>query len=236
MNMFTDMGTWYSALHEVNLLSIVIRISMALLMGGILGAERGLRNRPAGFMTYVLVCMGASMIMLTNQYIVTAYTQTDPTRMAAQVVSGIGFLGAGTIIVTRNDEVRGLTTAAGLWLAAGLGLAIGIGFYSGAVIGFLFSIFALIILKKIDVYIKQHAKSMEVYLEYNAAFSLRNLSEYAQEQSFVLFDMQRGKIKTLSGEMGTLVFSMELTQKLNHAEALDGLYSLEGVEYLKEIA
>lgn len=91
MNMFTDMGTWCSALREVNLLSIVLRISMALLMGGILGAERGLRNRPAGFMTYVLVCMGSAMIMLTNQYIFTAYTQTDPTRMAAQVVSGIGF-------------------------------------------------------------------------------------------------------------------------------------------------
>lgn len=236
LDMFTNMGTWYSLLHEVNLLSILIRISMALLMGGVLGAERGLRNRPAGFMTYVLVCMGASIIMLTNQYIFTAYAQTDPPRMAAQVVSGIGFLGAGTIIVTRNDEVRGLTTAAGLWLAAGLGLAIGIGFYSGAMIGFLFSIFALIILKKIDVYIKQHAKSMEVYLEYNSAFSLRKLSEYAQEHSFVLFDMQRGKIKTLSGEMGTLIFSIELTQKVNHAVALDSLYSLEGVEYLKEIS
>ena len=234
--MFENIGTWYSLLHEVNLFSIMIRISMALLMGGILGAERGLRNRPAGFMTYVLVCMGAAMIMLTNQYIFTVYAQTDPTRMAAQVVSEIGFLGAGTIIVTRNDEVRGLTTAAGLWLAAGLGLAIGIGFYPGAIVGFLFSIFALIILKKIDVYIKQHAKSMEVYLEYNSTFSLRNLLEYAQEQHFVLFDMQRGKIKTLNGEMGTLVFSIELTQNPNHAEALNGLYSLEGVEYLKEIA
>lgn len=236
MTIFTNMGTWYSSLHEINPLAVTLRIGMALLMGGILGAERGLRNRPAGFMTYVLVCMGASMIMLTNQYIFTTYAQTDPTRMAAQVVSGVGFLGAGTIIVTRNDEVRGLTTAAGLWLAAGLGLAIGIGFYSGAIIGFLFSIFALIILKKIDVYIKQHAKSMEVYLEYNSAFSLRKLSEYAQERSFVIFDMQRGRIKTLNGEMGTLVFAIEFTQNLSHADALDSLYSLEGVEYLKEIA
>lgn len=233
--MFTNIEAWHSLLHEVNLLSILVRILMALLMGGILGAERGLRNRPAGFMTYVLVCIGSTMIMLTNQYISTLYAESDPSRMAAQVVSGIGFLGAGTIIVTRNDEVHGLTTAAGLWLTAGLGLAIGIGFYSGAIIGFLFSVFALIILKKIDVYIKQHAKSMEVYLEYNSDFSLRKLSKYAQEHQFVLFDMQRGKIKTLNGEMGTLVFSMKLTQKLNHAEALDGLYALEGVEYLKEI-
>lgn len=160
----------------------------------------------------------------------------DPTRLAAQVVSGVGFLGAGTIIVTRNDEVRGLTTAAGLWLAAGLGLAVGIGFYSGAIIGFLFSVFALIFLKKIDIYIKQHAKSMDVYLEYNAAFSFRKLSEYAKEHCFELFDMQRGKIKTLNGKMGTLIFSIEFAQKLNHTEALDSLYLLDGVEYLKEIA
>ena len=132
----TTIETWHSLLHEVNLLSILVRILMALLMGGILGAERGLRNRPAGFMTYVLVCIGSTMIMLTNQYISTLYAESDPSRMAAQVVSGIGFLGAGTIIVTRNDEVHGLTTAAGLWLTAGLGLAIGIGFYSGAIIGF----------------------------------------------------------------------------------------------------
>lgn len=227
-----ETGVW--SLRE--LLSIIIRIGMALFVGGILGAERGLRNRPAGFMTYVLVCMGSTMIMLTNQYIAAVFPQTDPTRFGAQVVSGIGFLGAGTIIVTQNDEVRGLTTAAGLWLAAGLGLAIGVGFYAGAIIAFLFSIFVLIILKRIDIYIKQHAKSMEVYLEYNSAFSLRKLSEYTKKHQFDLFEMQRGKIRTLNGEMGTLVFSIELPQKLNHGEVLDGMYSLEGIEYLREIS
>lgn len=236
MNLSTGAETIRSLLHEVNLFSITIRIGMALFMGGILGAERGIKNRPAGFMTYVLVCMGSAMIMLTNQYIAAGSLSADSTRLAAQVVSGIGFLGAGTIIVTRNDEVRGLTTAAGLWLAAGLGLSAGAGFYSGALIGFLFSLFTLINLRKIDVYIKQHAKSIEVYLEYNAEFSLRKLSEYALEHHFEIYEIQRGKIKTLSGEMGTLVFSIDLVQKLNHTEVLDGLYQLPGVEYLREIA
>lgn len=225
-----------SLLQEINLISIIVRIGLALLMGGVLGAERGLRNRPAGFMTYVLVCIGATMIALTNQYISARFPQTDPTRLAAQVVSGIGFLGAGTIIVTRNDEVRGLTTAAGLWLAAGLGLAIGVGFYSGAIIGFVFSIFALVSLKRVDIYIKQHARSMEIYLEYNSAFSLRKLSEYAQTQKFELFDMQRGKVNTLKGEVGTLVFFINLAQKRNHSEVLESLYALDGVEYLREIS
>lgn len=225
-----------AVLQDINIISIITRILLALLMGGVLGAERGLRNRPAGFMTYVLVCMGSTLIMLTNQYISTVYPQTDPTRLAAQVVSGVGFLGAGTIIVTRNDEVRGLTTAAGLWLAAGLGLAIGVGFYLGAIIGFAFSVFALISLKKIDVYIKQHAKSMEIYLEYNSSFSLRNLSEYAKKHGFELCDMQRGRVKTLKEELGTLTFSIDLAKKVFHDEVLESLYELDGVEYLREIA
>lgn len=226
----------WTLLRELNWVSCVVRICLALVMGGALGAERGLRNRPAGFMTYVLVCMGSAMIMLTNQYSALLYPGTDPTRLAAQVVSGIGFLGAGTIIVTRNDEVRGLTTAAGLWLAAGLGLAVGVGFYGGALIGFAFSMFALVSLKRIDCYIKQHARNMEIYLEHGEAFSLRRLFEYAKAEQFELLDLQRGKIHTLKGESGTLSFCVAFAHKQNHDAVLDGLYALEGVEYLQEIS
>lgn len=223
-------------LHDVTLLSVIVRIGLSILIGGILGAERGIRNRPAGFMTYVLVCMGSTLIMLTNQYISTIFPDTDPTRLGAQVVSGIGFLGAGTIIVTRRDEIRGLTTAAGLWVAAGIGLAIGVGFYAGAIIGCLFCEFALITLKKIDIYIKQHATNMEIYLEYDSSFSMRNLSRFAQENGYELFDVQRGKMKILKEELGTLVFSLDLTKKTNHQEVINALYSIKGVEYVKEIA
>lgn len=226
----------HAMLHDVTALSVIVRLGLSIVIGGILGAERGLRNRPAGFMTYVLVCMGSTLIMLTNQYISAMVPGTDPTRFGAQVVSGIGFLGAGTIIVTRKDEIRGLTTAAGLWVAAGIGLAIGVGFYIGAIIGCLFSVFALIILKKIDVYIKRHARSMEIYLEYGVTFSMRVLSEFAEKQGYELFDMQRGKVTTLKKELGTLVFSLDLVKKTNHQEVLDSLYSIEGVEYIREIA
>ena len=236
MNLFALGKAVCSVLQELNTLSILIRLALSLVIGGILGAERGLRNRPAGFLTYIMVCMGSTMIMLTNQYISIHYPGTDPARLAAQVVSGIGFLGAGTIIVTRNDEVRGLTTAAGLWMSAGLGLALGIGFYTGAFLGFAFSIFSLLALKKLDIYIKQHAQSMEIYLEYGPAFSLRTLSEWTSQQGFVLFDMQRGKIKTLNEELGTLVFSLDLSKKISHQAVLAQLYALEGVTYLREIA
>lgn len=236
MNFKDIIHTTAPLLQEVTLLSVILRIGLSVLIGGILGAERGLRNRPAGFTTYVLVCMGSCLIMLTNQYISAILPGTDPTRFGAQVVSGIGFLGAGTIIVTSKDEIRGLTTAAGLWVSAGLGLAVGVGFYTGAIVGCLFSVFVLISLKRIDIYIKQHARSMEIYLEYSTDFSMRTLSEFTQKQGYTLFDMQRGRVKTLKNELGTLVFSLDLAGKTNHQDVLNSLYCLDGVEYIREIA
>ena len=120
--------TAMDGLREVTPLAILLRILAAVVIGGLIGLERGMKNRPAGLRTYMLVCVGACVVMLTNQYIFQTSATGDPTRMAAQVVSGIGFLGAGTIIVTRRNQIKGLTTAAGLWASAGVGLALGIGF------------------------------------------------------------------------------------------------------------
>ena len=103
-------------LREVNTISIILRLALATLFAGIIGIERGRKKRPAGFRTHILVCIGATIIMITNQYIIEVMNMSsDPTRLGAQVISGIGFLGAGTIIVDRRNQVKGLTTAAGLW-------------------------------------------------------------------------------------------------------------------------
>lgn len=118
-------------LQELNWISITVRLLLALICGGILGIEREKKRRPAGLRTYMLVCVGAAFVMITNEYMSFKYEGVDPSRMGAQVISGIGFLGAGTIIVTGRNRVKGLTTAAGLWAAACIGLAAGAGFYSG---------------------------------------------------------------------------------------------------------
>ncbi len=114
---------------------VVLRLLLAVLFSGLIGLEREVSGRAAGFRTHILVCVGSTLVMLTAMHLVDLYrgaVSIDPGRVAAQVVSGIGFLGAGTIIQIR-DSVRGLTTAAGLWAAAGIGLAVGSGFYVGAV-------------------------------------------------------------------------------------------------------
>ena len=114
--------------REVTYASIVIRILASFLLGGIIGMERGMKNRPAGLRTYMLVCVGSCLIMLTNQYIYQVFGAGDPVRMGSQVVSGIGFLGAGTIL-HEGLTIRGLTTAASLWMVSAIGLAVGSGMF-----------------------------------------------------------------------------------------------------------
>ena len=127
-------GDW---LFEINALSIFIRLFLAALFGGIIGIERTTKKHAAGLRTYILVAIGACMIMLTNLFIVETFETGDIGRMGAQVISGIGFLGAGTIIITSRNRIKGLTTAAALWACAAMGLALGIGFYALALIGFI---------------------------------------------------------------------------------------------------
>ena len=122
----------FDGLRDITLASITLRMLLSVLCGGLIGIERAYKRRPAGFRTHILICLGASMTTMTSQFLyLNLHYYTDMARLGAQVVAGIGFIGAGTIIVTRRQRVKGLTTAAGLWTAAIIGLAIGGGFYEG---------------------------------------------------------------------------------------------------------
>ena len=114
-------------LRDLTFWSILLRMMLAMTLSGILGYEREKRHRPAGFRTYLVVCLGSTLAMMVGLYVAQYTGSGDASRIAAQVISGIGFLGAGTILVTRQNQVKGLTTAAGLWSMACLGLAIGAG-------------------------------------------------------------------------------------------------------------
>jgi putative Mg2+ transporter-C (MgtC) family protein len=144
INLFMDQGSFY--------VSMVLRLVLACLLGGIIGFEREHVHRPAGFRTHILVCVGAALVMLTSEFIFNRYSShvnADPARLGAQVISGIGFLGAGTII-KEGVSVKGLTTAASLWAVSCIGIAVGIGFYSGALIATIIIYLTLIVLKKMQ--------------------------------------------------------------------------------------
>ncbi len=132
---------------------IILRLALSTLVGGSIGIEREVSNRPAGLRTHILVSVGSTLIMLVSIY---GFDEGDPSRLAAQVVSGIGFLGAGTIIRTGND-IRGLTTAASLWVCAGIGLAIGAGYYLGGIITAAIVLISLILLGNLESKVTRNA-------------------------------------------------------------------------------
>lgn len=223
-------------LMEFNNYSVIFRIVLSMFLCGIIGVERGIRNRPAGFMTYIMVGMGSTIIMLTNEYISSLYDFSDPSRMGAQVVSGIGFLGAGTIITTSKNHIKGLTTAAGIWSTAAVGLAVGVGFYSGAVAGAFLILFALTLLKKIDMYIKEHARVMELYIEYDEEFSMKTLSEEIDDKGYKLMELEFGRLKTINKEFGTLSCSIYSSKKFDHNSIITNIKNIAGICYIREIS
>lgn len=126
----------FNSLRGIDMISILFRLMMAFLSGGVIGAERSYKNRAAGFRTHILVCVGASTASLIGIYLYVGMKMpADISRIGAQVITGLGFLGGGTIIVTKDDKIKGLTTAAGLWTTGIIGLAIGAGFYEIGILG-----------------------------------------------------------------------------------------------------
>lgn len=220
----------YTAINEW---SVLLRILLALIFGGLLGMERDLKNRPAGIRTYMLVSVGACLIMLTNLFLFQATGTGDPVRLGAQVVSGMGFLGAGTIIVTRNNQIKGLTTAAGLWTAGAVGLALGAGFYVGAIAGGLAIFLVLTTTERLDNRLRARGKGLELYVEIsdhqNVSVLLRNIRALGAEVDEVQVDhdtaMEEGSralLLTLRKAKG--IREDELVRQIGQ---LDGILSLE---------
>ena len=171
-------------IRELTIFQALLRIFLSALLGGLLGLDRGMKNRPAGLRTFMLVCMGASIVMITNQCIFQGYKIGDPARLGAQVISGIGFIGAGTIIVTAKNQIKGLTTAAGLWACACIGLAIGLGLYEVAVFGTACIYLVLTLLHSVDYKMRKLTRQLDVYCELEKGITLHQLIDYTREQHF----------------------------------------------------
>lgn len=152
---------------EVTILSSAFKLIVAMMLGAVIGYERKRKGQIAGVRTFSLICMGATLCMIISIYVPQVYLglkNGDPSRIAAQVVSGIGFLGAGAIIQMKGS-VRGLTTAAGIWMVAALGMAVGVGMYAVAVIATLLILFILIQLERIEHRISLGAESRIIRVE-----------------------------------------------------------------------
>lgn len=170
---------WYGLLTEFNDVSVVARIFLAMLLGGGIGMEREKSKRPAGFRTHILVCVGSCMTALIGLFAWQEFgNMSDPLRISAQVVSGIGFLGVGTILVKEHDHITGLTTAAGLWTTAAIGIACGFGFYLGAVLGALVVALTAAILFKLEARGRKKNRKLTLYAEVNGTEQLNDYIDW----------------------------------------------------------
>lgn len=222
-------------IREVTYVSIAVRIAAALVLGGFIGLERGLKNRPAGLRTYMLVCVGACLIMLTNQYVYQVYQVGDPVRMGAQVVSGIGFLGAGTIVVTKRNQIKGLTTAAGLWASAAVGLAIGIGLYEAAVLGGGGIFVILTVLHGLDNRMHHTTKTMEVYIELASTINLGTFIRQLRELELEVSSIQLEHDTSLEDGFRSFIISLKSKKKQKHEGIFQRIRAISGVTYLEEL-
>lgn len=222
-------------LQEFNTVSIVLRLFLATLLGGLVGLERGAHGQPAGARTFALVCLGASLVMITDEYLVKAYNTGDPARLAAQVISGIGFLGVGTIIVTGKSYVRGLTTAAGLWTTACLGIAIGSGYLVAALAAFLLVLFVMTILTTWSHHVEENARGMLLYMEVDKATGVKTIYDFMQAHGYRIATIEKQKRTPLQPKDAVLSVKIDLIKRQNHADVIQALYEVEAVHYIEEI-
>ncbi len=213
---------------DLNLVTIALRVFLAVVFGGLIGFERGRHGSQAGMRTHILVCLGGAMTSLVGAYSVQVLGfDGDPFRIAAQVVSGIGFLGAGMIIVKSDKMITGLTTAAIMWTTAVIGISIGIGFYSGALFAMLACLFTAAFLTKIE---HTRRKSLRVYIEVEKLHELEKITEETKKllpsDAFVEIISARSNS---AGHMGIYI----ITSSLKDFDAFkNSVKSLDGVTFV----
>ena len=160
------MQAFIDYMHEINTVTVIVRIVIATIMGGFIGIERFKQGRAAGMRTHILVALGSTLASMIGLFLSQELNMSnDPTRIAAQVVSGIGFLGMGTILVKGRFQITGLTTAAGLWATAAIGLALGMGFYTGAIVAFVCAVLTITLMSKLEYVLTKKYNRFGIYVE-----------------------------------------------------------------------
>ena len=215
-------------LREFNYVTICIRLVLAIIAGGIIGNERGKHGSAAGLRTHILVCVGAAMTALTGYYVYdTLNISGDIMRLAAQVVSGIGFLGAGMIIVKNGNVITGLTTAAGMWATAAIGIAVGFGFYSGALLVTLACFCTATFLTRIE---RQKKNASHIYVELSDLKISGKICDYIREcfNGDCSIEILPPKSAT-AGHLGIFVVTSNTEEFTKFREELE---SAEGVAFI----
>ena len=238
MGAFLDRLTAFG--QPLTIAAVLMRIGLAMVIGAVIGIEREIKNRPAGMRTHVLVCVGAALVSLIESQTVAdvvalgnASIGVSMGRITTSVVSGVGFLGAGTILVTRNQEVRGLTTAAGLWAVAIIGTAFGAGFYAGGIICYAFIFLAMQVLRRVDLRIRKTQRVSTVYFEMEKKSTVGQIIRQVKGHGHYIWDLNLfSETQEKSGGPVCGTFTLWVNGKTTLDEEIQALEALDGVSYM----
>lgn len=223
-------------LHDLNPFSVFFRLMFAFLAGGVIGLERGITSHPAGFRTHILICVAAALSTLTGQYIcMDIAPHADPARLGAQIITGMGFIGAGTIFATGKHRIKGLTTAAGLWASACLGLTIGIGFYSAAFLATILIFLSLAFLPKIEEFLYSNARILNIYIELSNLASLKHLSANIQSEGIEIIEKHISSAPAITSSGLAFHLTLRLPHTITPKDFLLNIEREESVLFVEEI-
>jgi len=241
------MGQTFSFFRELNIWSMMLRVVLAMLVGGVIGMERERKGRAAGFRTYMLVALGAAVTMILSQYLdlmlktfladdyALVSQRTDVARLGTQVISGMGFLAAGTVIVTGKQEVTGLTTAAGLWASACMGLAVGAGFLECVLVSFLLIVLSIRVLPAVESLIVNRSRNMLLYVETENIFQLSAMVSFIKRENIRVYSLEIDRGGQKNPDSISALLNIRLPIHLYHAELVAALSTLDGILSIDEV-
>ena len=226
-------------LSKLNFITILFRMVLAVFAGGIIGIDRGIKNEAAGLRTHILVSLGTTIIMMTNIYLYEIFSDAniDPSRMGSYVISGIGFIGAGTILVTNVNRVHGLATAASIWSAAALGLAIGSGFYAAAVAGVVLIVGIIIFLRPFKRFIQKKLEDTELSFIVFSKNGFSNFLEYINSKEIEVSSLNIEQESSGTQDDHGIIFTItiDIGKKINRQDFVNKLKNLDGIVNIVEI-
>ena len=219
----------FDGLRGLGFFSVLIRMVFSCICGALIGLERSSKNRPAGFRTHILVCMGAAVAATTGLYIyLELKLPSDIARLSGQVITGLGFIGAGTIIITKRLTIKGLTTAAGLWTTGIIGLSIGSGYYEIAILGTALVLLAETWVGRLGSAIIQPSPEYAVELLYDEKNCLDHVLRFFKDNRMAIVNL---KIQSLSDSTAEARYSAEVSLRgdMSQEDLLAKVQQMSGI-------
>ncbi|MGI6028382.1 MAG: MgtC/SapB family protein [Candidatus Heteroscillospira sp.] len=210
----------------------LLRLLLAALLGGIMGLERTRKRREAGFRTYMLVALGSAMTVLVGEIMYTRLGSADTSRIAAAAVSGVGFIGAGSILVSRSNRVMGLTTAAGIWVSVTVGLAIGCGYYIGGTALVAISIVITMLGEKIQERFLRHSTVLRLSILFNGGEHVLPFIQEVQALGCRIDSLDMAS--PISGCVSATML-LHVPLHADHQKILEEIRLMSGVAYAEDV-